>query len=196
MPLPKYVRLTDCLSHQTELAEISSLLREQAKTDLDAVWWNDLGETKHDPGDEPDEHWEWRTIIAATQNKPYFRCVCVRTNDRIIQAAMLFRVDVKSVLEPGQGAVFVERLATAPRNRDALVIQPKFRGGGTGLLTYAIALSYSLGLGGRVSLIPIAHQTFYEQFGFVATEAKVGRETLFELPAASATEILIERGLL
>ena len=109
---------------------------------------------------------------------------------------MIFRVDAESVLDLGQGALFVDRLATAPWNRDALVTTPMFRGAGSGLLTYAIAMSYNLGLSGRVTLFPIANHSFYENRGFIPVETKPDGETLYELPTVAARAILIERGLI
>lgn len=196
MPLPTLVELTFCASGEKEPARIETLDREAAKTHIDIDWWNDLTSTLRDPADEPDRHWKWRVILSAVQNKPFFHAKCVKTINNAIQAAMLFRVDQMSVLSKGMRAVFVDRLATAPRNRENLVETPIFRGGGTGLLVYAIAQSYFLGFEGRVSLFPVANEDFYSKMGFIPTDELVGDDRLFELPAERALDSLRTRGLI
>jgi hypothetical protein len=196
MDLPTQVRITRCATASVEIGRIETLSREVAKRQIDAVWWRDFSETVSDPSDQPDRDWEWRAIVSRYQNRPNFRAVCVMSGDSAIQAAMLFRVDAYSALESGQRAVFVERLASAPRNRQGLVANPLFRGGGTGLLVYAIVVSYSLGLSGRVNLIPVANEDFYLNFGFVATPVTQDQDVVFELSASTALATLKERGLL
>ena len=92
-------------------------------------------------------------------------------------------------------AIFVDRLATVPRNRQGLVKTPVFRGAGNGLLTYAIALSYSLGFSGRVNLIPVANEEFYTQRGFLPTNVAMDEDVVFEIPADQALDFLQDRGL-
>ncbi|MBL8828313.1 MAG: hypothetical protein JNM18_15130 [Planctomycetaceae bacterium] len=196
MNLPEKVCLTNCATGTTELGRIATLTREDAKTGIDQTWWVDLENPLRDPADEVDRHWEWRAILSRSQNSPYFRARCIRTNDDKVQAAMTFRLDAKSALEADKHAVFIDRLATAPRNRDMLVETPLFRGSGTGLLVFAVAQSYSLGFGGRVNLFPVANQTFYEQRGFRPTAENEGGETLFELPSAEAIQLLTSKGLI
>lgn len=195
MEVPSRVRLTRCSSGQEEIAQIETLSREAAKNLIDATWWGDLGPTLRQPANEPDRKWEWRALVSVYRNKPYFRAVCVKTTDGEIQAAMLFCVDALSALDDGERAIFVDRLATAPRNRDGLVANPLFRGAGIGLLTYAVAASYSLGFSGRVNLFPIAHEGFYLNRGFLRTETVQDDEGLYELPASAALQLLQERGL-
>jgi hypothetical protein len=196
MDVPVIVELTRCDSGAKEQARIETIAREAAKSQIDGAWWNDLPATLRTPVDEPDRHWEWRVIVSKFQNKPYYRAKCVVSNDNLIQAAMLFRVDALSALATGQRAVFVDRLATAPRNRDKLVRAPVFRGGGTGLLVYAVAQSYSPGFKGRVNLFPVANVHFYTGLGFQPTNVTQGDDVLFELPAASAIALLKTKGLI
>ncbi len=193
---PNRLRLSKCATGQEVLASVEVLSREDAKNFVNAVWWAELGPTLQDPVDEPDRHWDWRQLVSIHQNKPYFRAVCVKTADGAIQAAMLFRVDAKSALDEGERAIHVDRLATAPRNRDWLVSSPAYRRAGGGLLDYATAVSYSLGLSGRVNLYPIAGEEFYVDRGFVPTDATHEDETLFELPATVAMSMLKQRGLI
>jgi hypothetical protein len=196
MIVPDQVRLTQCSTGREELARIVRLTREDAKTLIDGSWWTDLGPTRASLTDQPDRHWDWRQLVSVNQNRPYTQAYCIKTADGAVQGALLLRVDVWSALESGERAVFVDRLATAPRNRDELVTDPAFRGVGTGLLTYAIALSYSLGFSGRVNLFPVANEQFYGDLGFAATAMTSEGETLFELPATNALSILHDRGLL
>lgn len=196
MDLPTIVELTRCASGTKERAGIETLTREAAKGRIDMLWWDGLNSTLRDPDDEPDRHWEWRVIVSKFQNKPYYRSKCVRTKDDSIQAAMLFRVDALSALASGKRAVLVDRLATAPQNRDKLVKAPVFRGGGTGLLLYAVAQSYSLGFEGRINLFPVANEHFYTKLGFQPTNVSQGEDVLFELPAATAIDLLKAKGLI
>lgn len=196
MELPDIVMLTRCDTGAKESARIQLLDRETAKTKIDRDWWRNMPPTLQDLEDEPDHHWEWRMMVSRSQNKPYFQSKCVKTQDSNVQAAILFRVDTLSVLEPGNGAVFVDRLATAPQNRDKLVKFPVFRGGGTGLLLYAVAQSYFLGFEGRVNLFPVANEHFYTQLGFQPTKVTVSEDVLFELPVARALDLLQAKGLI
>jgi len=196
MGLPTKLLLTHCQTQETVLATIQRLDREEAKDRIDQRWWRDLADTKTDPQDEPDSHWQWRAIDSTCQNKPYFRAVAAKTQDGQIQAAMVYRVDAKSVLERGEKAVYVDRLATAPRNRDTLMEAPVYRGGGSGLLVVAVAQSYSLGFQGRLNLVPIANLAWYENCGFVPTEVETNDGFLYELPKDRALELLQRKGLL
>jgi len=196
MPLPTHIELTQCSTGTKELGLIETLNREVAKQEIDAVWWSNLEGVLRDPKDEPDHHWKWRDIVSTYQNKPYFQSKCVRSRDGRVQAAVVFQVDARSALKQGERAVFVDRLATAPRNRAGLVGTPDFRGGGTGLLLYAIALSYSLGFSGRVNLIPVANEHFYRERDFLRTDAVIGDDVVFEISATEALNLLKQRGLI
>jgi hypothetical protein len=178
------------------LASVKTLDRETAKNLIDAQWWTPSVAVIRDPKQEPDRHWDWRAIVSKHQNNPDFGAKCVVSQDRLVQAAVLFRVDALSALEKGEHAVFVDRLATAPRNRDGLAKNPVFRGGGTGLLVYVIALSYSLGFSGRVNLIAVANEEFYTEKGFQPTSITKDDDTLLELPATVAVQLLKDRGLI
>lgn len=196
MDLPNKALLTRCDSDAHELGTIETLHRETAKNEIDGVWWNNLTDTLQSPEDEPDHHWKWKAIVSQIQNKPYYQAKCVRSQNLDVQAAMLLRVDAKSAVEDEASAVHVHMLATAPRNRDYLVREPHFRGCGTALVKYAIALSYSLGWFGRVNLIPIANEDFYTNFGFQPTEAGEGADVLFELESNVAIVLLKKWGLI
>ena len=120
MDLPTTIEITRCDSERTELASVKTLDRETAKNLIDAEWWTPTVAVVRDPKQEPDRHWDWRAIVSKHQNKPDFAAKCVVSQDGLVQAAVLFRVDALSALEKGERGVFVDRLATAPRNRDGL----------------------------------------------------------------------------
>ena len=152
--------------------------------------------TLREPTNEPDREWEWKVLVSKRQNKWYFQSKCIVSQEGGVQAAIQFRVDAKSAESPDERAVFVDRLATAPRKREGLASNPLCRGGGDGLLLYAVAVSHSLGFGGRVNLFPIAHHDFYVKRGFRSMKVTNGEDVLFELPAVSATAWLKKRGLI
>ena len=197
MDVPTKLALFDCKSGHDSIARIETLTREAAKIGV-APWWNGLENLVGIPDDQPDSEWDWVYLISVTiQNKPLRRAVCVRTGDGMIQGAMLYRLDAKSLFEPGKGAVFVDRIATAPHNREGLVGTPKYRGVGDGLLAYAVAESVYYGHECRVNLFPIANLEFYTQRGFRPTPEVTGDgDILYELPATEGKAILKKRGVL
>ncbi len=195
MEVPTQVNLTRCNTGLMELGTIETLNREDAKQGIGQVWW-DIETPLREPKNEPDRHWDWCEIVSYYQNKPQFQAKCVRSSERYIECAMLFRVDALSAFDEGERAIFVDRLATAPRNRQGLAKRPVFRGAGHGLLTYSIALSYSLGFSGRVNLIPVANEDFYTERGFLPTNVTVDEDIVFEIPADQAIGLLQKRGLI
>lgn len=196
MDLPTRMRLEACASGEAEIAQIEFLGREDAKDLIDARWWNADLEVHSPLDDEPDSHWKWREIISYYQNDPKWVARCVRTGDGVIQGALLLRKKVKSVLEPGKKAVFVDRVATAPWNRDRVAKKPHFRGVGTGFVLYSIVLSYSQGFGGRVNLQAVASEDFYAKQGFEPTAIQQDGEIVWEIRADVAQRKLIERGII
>ena len=112
---------------------------------------------------------------------------------------MLYQIDAKSQIESGAGAVFVDRLAAAPRNRPWLASPPRYRGVGTVLLLAAVRHSYSLGLGGRVWLVSLPSERtkeFYKNRGFRRIYDDGDGMIDFELPAAKAETWLKNEGYL
>ncbi len=194
--LPKLIELTNCSTNATELATIESLDREAAKLKIDGNWRRPINDVISDPFDEPDSEWRWRDLVSRAQNKPFFRARCVKSANGDIQAALLLRVDTNSALVDEEGAIFIDRLATAPWNRSNLTKTPVFRGAGTGLITYAIALSYSLALGGRVNLTAVANAAFYLRLGFQFVRNDQYGDALLEISAEQAHLHLVERGLI
>jgi hypothetical protein len=116
-----------------------------------------------------------------------------------IEGGITYRIDARSRLESGLGAVYADRLAVAPRNRPWLVSAPIYRGVGTVLLLAAIRHSYLLGLGGRVSLTSLPSERtreFYACRGFQVILEHADGMIDFELPTATAVAWLEEEGYL
>jgi hypothetical protein len=202
MEVPSQISLVDCQSGQTVTGQVAGLDREMAK-DMspgwnNSNWWTTCTGLISEIDEQPDSHWDWVALVSRAQNKPMRRSVCVFAADGSIQGAMLYRVGVQSVLEPGEKAVLIDRLASAPGNRAELVGTPRFRGIGDGLLRYALAESWSYGLKGRVNLFPVAHLEFYTNRRFVRTDVmdKDGIDYLHEIPAADAAAMLRDHGVL
>jgi len=117
-------------------------------------------------------------------------------DDGSVQGAMIYWVNGKSALEEGKRTVLIDRLATAPRNRQWLSDNPYYRGAGSGLLTYALCQSHFLGFQARVNLFAAGDEQFYINRGFVRTEIVHEGMTLFELPSSVALEHLTRKGML
>ncbi len=130
------------------------------------------------------------------KNDRWYEAVAVQTDDENVQGAILYWLNTTSFIDQGQGAVYVQALATAPRNRPWLVSAPLYRGTGDALLFRAVVHSYLLGLKGIVNLEAFDDPRllkFYERRGF----SVVGREDelpKLELGATEAASWLREGG--
>lgn len=202
MSLDAGISLLECATGDESSGEIVRLDRETAKELstgwIECNWWSNLPDLISSPEDQPDYHWDWVALVSRTQNAPSWSAVCVRSSDDRIQGAMLYRVGVRSARDAGERAIFIDRLATAPRNRPDLVKSPEYRGVGEGLLCHAIAESWMFGLKGRVSLFPVAHEEFYRERGFrpTSTQSSDGFDTLYEIAPDDAVHFLRTRGML
>ncbi len=190
------ITLLDLRVKSSVTARVISLNREVAGRRIDQEWWNVEGVSEQRLQEEVDYHWKWKVLVSKGQNNPYIRSVAVVLESGSVEGAMIYRVDAKSVLEPGQRAVLIDRLATAPRNRDNLSVSPCYRGAGSGLLMLAVCQSFILGLEGRVTLFAAGREQFYLDRGFVRTEVIHDEMSLFELPRSVAIEYLTEKGIL
>lgn len=162
-------------------------------------WWAEIIAPKVPISGEPDHHWDWAAVISTqVLNKPNCRSVCIKTPDGTIQGAMVYRIGAKSGLNPEKRVVYVDRLATAPRNRSNLVDSPRFSRVGECLLRYAMVESLAYGLGGGLTVYPIANIRFYERQGLVRTEEynKDYDTFMYELPVEAAQETLRTLGVI
>ena len=178
-------------------ADIVQLTKFRAWWNIDRVWWKFRGPFKS-PCEKPaDSHWKWVTYVRRLRKNPEAKCAAVRTSDGAYQAAIIYRFDGVSLLNPGAPAVYAEYLATAPRNRRDYALNPLYHGAGSGLLCLAILESYQLGFGGRVSLfsLPTAFD-FYKKLRFRSTGHREGDMIHFELVPETATALLQNIGLI
>jgi hypothetical protein len=150
--LPRAVTLTRCDDDAPTQASLVELTPTLAKRRINGAWWTGLGVSRSRRVEEGDHHWDWAGAIGRFRNDRYVRSVAVQTEDEAVQGAMLYRFDARSVLVPDAGAVFVYRLAAAPRNRGWLVQRPAYRGAGTCLLRWAAHHGRLVGFDGRLVL--------------------------------------------
>jgi len=186
LPLP--TELFSRRANRPVAARIIHLPTEDAARKVDSVWWTSLGgKTRKN---EIDGAWDWALTVQACQWDWYTDCYAIETlEDGEIQGAMAVYAAAWSILAPGQLALDVARLATAPQNRAWLPLSesaPLYQGVGSALPTHAILWSKDLRLEGRLILNvrkrDYAHG-FYIRRGFVATNRVFDDRVLLELPA-------------
>jgi GNAT superfamily N-acetyltransferase len=180
-------------------ARIMRLDRTLAKNFIDAKWWQLDGVSSAVRQEEADRGWNWTREIGSIRTKPTWGAVGIMCADDFVEGVMTYRIDAKSCLEPNLGAFYIDRIASAPRNRAWLVQNPLYRGIGSAMLLWAVTESYSLGLEGRISLDSVQTPTtinFYTHKGFSQLAPPKDGLTSFELPKASAENWLIKEGLL
>jgi len=196
--LPDDIKIFNVQRQCSVRAKLVRLTRDLAATGIDGTWWK-IPVSKKTREAEGDHHWVWRKLVGLHRNDLVWEAVAVQSVAGTVEGALLYRIDAESQIEKGKGAVFVDRLAAAPRNRPWVVDSPKYRGIGTVLLLAAVRHSYSLGLGGRVWLTSLpGEQTrkFYHDRGFEVIFQDEDGMIDFELPAAEAQRWLRGEGYL
>lgn len=196
--LPEEVYILNVAKNVRVKAKLIRLTRDLAAKGIDGTWWN-LPASKSVRNEEGDHHWLWRKIVGANHAKHTWEALAVQSAGGAIEGAIAYRIDAESQLQSGEGAVYVDRIATAPRNRPWVVEPPKYRGIGSILLLAALRHSYLLGLRGRVWLTSLPSERtrkFYRDRGFEVifedTDGTIG----FEMPAEVAEKWLKKKGLL
>jgi GNAT superfamily N-acetyltransferase len=165
--LPETIELEDVRAQCNCEAQILALTKDLAKQ-IDAQWWL-IGGSRSKRQAEGDHSWRWADIWGGSRQDKWSECLCVVTADGIVQGAINYHLNGKSLISPELGAVFVHHFATAPRNRPWMVEEPQYRGVGLALLAAAVRHGYALGLGGRTvvpSLPTERTRQFYENRGF------------------------------
>ncbi|TWU33451.1 hypothetical protein Q31b_57680 [Novipirellula aureliae] len=194
--LPYSVNLTDANTGQLVEAEIVELNRKLAKSKIDGQWWKiKAGRTTR--SHEEDHHWQWLKVIGEQRTNLAYQAIAVQTPDQEVQGAATYFIDSLSRLEEGEGAVNLDRIATAPRNRPWLCEPPCFRGVGYCLLLSVVRHSYLLGLGGRVWLTSLPNQKthdFYLARGFQVILEDEDGILDFEIPTSAARSWLDSEG--
>jgi GNAT superfamily N-acetyltransferase len=196
--LPAEVHILNVAKNVRVKAQLIRLTRDLAAKGIDGTWWN-LPVSKSVREEEGDNHWLWRKIVGSNHAKLTWQALAVQSTSSAIEGAITYRIDAKSQLQPGEGAVYVDRIAAAPRNRPWIVKTPKYQGIGSVLLLAAVRHSYLLGLGGRVWLTSLPSERtrkFYRDRGFEVIFEEADGMIGFELPSAAAEEWLKKRGFL
>ena len=186
--LPDDITLFDVRRGSSVGATLVPLTRELAATAIDGKWWK-IEAPKRARDQEEDHHWVWRKLVGEHRNDLAWEALAVQNSDDDVEGAILYRVDARSQIEAGKGAIFGDRLATAPWNRPWLVSSPRYRGVGSALLLAAVRHSYALGLNGRVSLISLPSERtrgFYGKRGFRLISEDQHGNIMYELPTEAA----------
>ena len=175
-----------------QLIELTPFL---ALSRIDALWWRhpDVVISTR----EGDAHWKWQTIAQDYSGDPLRVCIVPLSQEDYLEGAMAYQFDAQSRLEPGRNCVYIDRLATSPRNRKWISSQPCYVGVGGDLLLHAVRESYLTGSGGRVflqSLPNLQTRSFYEGKGFIRTNGSQSLSGLidYELPIGAAQRWLRE----
>ncbi len=198
LELPENVTLFDFRRNSECQAKLVRLTRSLAAQQIDGTWWEIEGSKKVREV-EVDHHWVWRKLVGQHRNDLVWDSLAVQRPTGHVERAMLYRIDAKSQIETNKGTIYVDRLATAPRNRPWIVKNPRFKRVGSTLLLAAIRHSYTLGLGGRVWLTSLPSERtreFYKKRGFVPIYEDDGGMIDFEIPAARAVKWLKIEGYL
>lgn len=194
--LPDDIKIFNVQRQCLVRAKLVVLTRELASTEIDGTWWK-VPVSRNRRESEDDHHWVWRKLLGLHRNDLAWEAVAVQSASGAVEGAMLYRIDAKSQISRGEGAVFIDRLATAPRNRPWLVASPKYQGIGTVLLLAAVRHSYSLGLKGRVWLTSLPSEKtrkFYRNRGFRVIFEDEDDMIDYELPSAEARQWLKSEG--
>lgn len=194
--LPNKIDLVRAADNHAVEAHLVRLTRTVAKTKIDATWWQDLGVSTEMRKKENDNSWHWAKRLGELRNNRWHEPLAVETQDGNIQGAILYWLNTRSFVENEKGAVYVEALATAPRNRPWLISSPLYRGVGENLLLRATLHSYVVGLEGRVNLLSFHNErtlSFYKKRGFKIVGEEGGLDQM-ELAPTEAFEWLRDEG--
>jgi hypothetical protein len=142
IPLPNEIDLVRAADNHIVQARFVRLTRPVAKVKIDATWWQDLGASTEMRKKENDNSWHWAKRLGDLRNDRWHESFAIEAQDGNIQGAILYWLNTRSFVESEKGAVYLEALATAPRNRPWLVSSPLYRGVGENLLLRAAVHSY------------------------------------------------------
>ncbi|HEY6802438.1 MAG TPA: hypothetical protein VI306_02560 [Pyrinomonadaceae bacterium] len=194
--LPNEIDLVRAEDNYVVEARFVRLSRTIAKTKIDGTWWQDLDAPTEMRKRENDNSWHWASRLGELRNSRWHEAFAIETLDGDIQGAILYWLNARSFVESEKGAVYVEALSTAPRNRSWLVSSPLYRGVGEGLLVRAAFHSYVVGLEGRVNLLSFRDErtiSFYTKRGVESVGEEDGLEQM-ELSPTEAFRWLRDEG--
>jgi hypothetical protein len=198
--LPKITTLFFAPTNQYVEAQIVELTADVAEQKIHRDWWKDAHLL--DQFDPPpiDRRWNWKEMGIEYEGRTLAtEKVAIVTGDQAVQGAMMISVEpLPSVLSPVDGALFIELLFTAPRNRPALRLDQSayFLGVGTELLTWGASLSRENGCEGRLLLDASPEYVgWYAKRGLQKLDAKPivfegVAYTPMELPTGAAQRLL------
>jgi hypothetical protein len=154
--VPKITSLYFAPADQYVEAQIMRLTPEMAETGIHRSWWLDESLLEEFDSAPIDRYWNWNEMEIEYNGRLLDSVkAAILTGDRAVQGAMMISTEpVSSLLTPTVGALFVELLFTAPRNRPKLRRDGRnhFLGVGTELLTWGVWLSREKGCEGRLLL--------------------------------------------
>jgi hypothetical protein len=151
---PKLIGLTFAPTNELVEGQIVTL-DDGLLDDMEANWWTDPDLINPLPA-QIDRYWNWREYPPPDpEGRPLAVETVALVAGGLVQGAMMISSEpVDSALSPGEKALFIELLFTAPRNRPncredggALLL-----GVGTELLTWGAWFSQSKGFAGRILL--------------------------------------------
>lgn len=195
----KEIQILRANDNQIVNAKIVRLDADGARERIDKLWWKLPTVSAQDIDDEGDSHWNWEVLTQIYGKKILHECVAILSQEDYLEGAMIYHFNAKSKIDIGKGSVYIERVSSAPHNRNWLVNQSFYRGIGTVLLYWAVKESYNAGLGGRVSLESLPTPTtvdFYKNKGFIRTDLTQASDDLvdYELPELAAVTWLKKEG--
>jgi hypothetical protein len=184
--------------------ELVPLTREMIEASIRQAWWKneDLKRLFEPPPPiDLDWHWKWHETVIDFEGRPLAceRVAIVAGEGNPVQGAMMIsREPVPSVLAPGEEALFVELLFTAPWNRPNLRQdgRPFLLGVGTELMTWAAWFSREQGYRGRLRLDGSPDQVvWYQRRGLQSLKLEPMlyenvRYTPMELPPDAAERLV------
>lgn len=129
------VKIWDVKKEMLVEASIIELTRNIAQTKIDGKWWKLEEVLTSERKKENDNNWNWTKNVGSHRNQLLSECVAIQSSENEIEGAMIVRFDVKSRIDIGKGCVYVDLLASSPRNRDWLVSEPVYKGIGSELFT-------------------------------------------------------------
>lgn len=164
------IELTERGTSRTVPARFTDLTPAVATAHV-APWWDEQSWNEEGLSVAEDKRWNWPQFAADSVGQGLPDCVGILTpEDGQIQGALWLDAAVPSLLCPHQQALHVQRLATAPRNREGVAEEPRFKATGRALMLYSITYSYAFGLEGRINLSSLrGAQSFYEGLGLIDT---------------------------
>ena len=201
-PLPRRsLPVTDCAANRPAVLRIDRLTPSYARRLIMRRWWVNIPATPARSSEEADQSWHWDQFVREANTEFHRSYVALSGRGGRLEAecAIIFRLDARSLLEPGRGAAYLQYVASAPRNRSRLVgTQAVYKGIGEALVTTAILESLSFGLEGRVFGEPLPDSVaFYEKMGFapVPMDARPDR-VYYEIPKEGARAQLAKWGVI